>query len=298
MELRHLHHFLAVADELNFSRAAARVNISASPLSRSIQQLEREVGGPLFIRGTRKVEITPLGRALQPRALKVVEEMDALTRDMRRQAVDLVELSIGMTSVRAELARAIIDDVVLQTEPNAAVRLELFDSFAQMDLIVDGSLSLGLVNRRRSDHRLHYLPIMIETPAFALPDTPHNSALTEVLPEDIVGLRLLLQPGFGPIESPLVPYVEAAGEVVQVNAAVVGGLAAVIAEGDACCLTIANEDAPWHRHVIGDGVVIRPMPPELQATTYLCWRADRDNDDDLGAILRLLHERFPQPLQP
>lgn len=298
MELRHLHHFLAVADELNFSRAASRINISASPLSRSIQQLEREVGGPLFIRETRKVELTPLGRALVPRALKVVEQMDALTREMRRRADGRVELSIGMTSVRAELARTIIDEVVMQAQPDAAVRLELFDSFAQMDLIIEGTISLGLVNRRRYDHRLRYLPVMIETPAFALPDTPHNAALTQVLPEDIVGLRLLLQPGFGPIEPPLAPYVDAASEVVQVNAAVVGGLAAVITAGDACCLTIANEDAPWHKYVTGDGIVIRPMPPELHAVTYLCWRADRDNDDDLGAILRLVRDYFPQPRQP
>ncbi|WMN01750.1 LysR substrate-binding domain-containing protein [Rhodococcus erythropolis] len=217
---------------------------------------------------------------------------------MSRRVDGRMELSIGMTSVRADLARAVIDDVVLQEEPGAVVRLELFDSFAQMDLIASGDLSLGLVNRHRSSPQLRFLPVLVETPAFALPDRPRYAELTEVQPGDIDGLRLLLQPGFGPIEQPLTPYVEAARELVEVSAAVVGGLATLIAAGDACCLTIANPEAPWHRYVVGDGVVIRPMPASFpRAVTYLCWRSDRERDDDLGPIISLLRDRFPHSLQ-
>ncbi|MEU4538027.1 LysR family transcriptional regulator [Streptosporangium sp. NPDC023825] len=73
MELRHLRHFVALAEELNFTRAAARELIVQSGLSSSVRALEREVGAQLFVRGIRPVRLTAEGLALLPAARHTLE---------------------------------------------------------------------------------------------------------------------------------------------------------------------------------------------------------------------------------
>jgi DNA-binding transcriptional LysR family regulator len=75
MEFRQLEHFIAVAEELSFTRAAARVNIVQSGLSMSIRALETELGTPLFLREGRAVRLSPAGEALLPEARRVLSAL-------------------------------------------------------------------------------------------------------------------------------------------------------------------------------------------------------------------------------
>jgi DNA-binding transcriptional LysR family regulator len=78
MNLRHLEHWLALADTGSFSRAAEKLHITQSALSRSIQALEEDLGGPLVDRVGKKNELTPLGRSVMERARRIVHEAQEL----------------------------------------------------------------------------------------------------------------------------------------------------------------------------------------------------------------------------
>ena len=78
LDLRQLDAFVAVAEELHFGRAAARIHIAQSPLSRIIQKLESDLGTLLFVRNNRNVRLTEAGRALLESARELLDLADVV----------------------------------------------------------------------------------------------------------------------------------------------------------------------------------------------------------------------------
>lgn len=83
IELRHLRYFVAVAEELNFRRAAERVHIDQTPLSRTIRDLEDQLGVQLFVRTPRKLQLTPAGLCLLQEAREVLIRIERAHRAVR-----------------------------------------------------------------------------------------------------------------------------------------------------------------------------------------------------------------------
>lgn len=97
IELRHLRYFIAVAEELNFRRAAERIHIDQSPLSRAIRDLEEELGVPLFVRLPRRLLLTPAGMKLLTECRKLLVRLERVKRTVRHtHALYQAPLSIGV----------------------------------------------------------------------------------------------------------------------------------------------------------------------------------------------------------
>ncbi|MBD3896764.1 LysR family transcriptional regulator [Halomonas sp. ML-15] len=86
MELRHLRYFCVVAEELNLTRAAARLHMAQPPLSRQIKQLESEVGADLFQRSSRGLRLTAAGQFFYEHTLQILEKVEVTTAATRRMA--------------------------------------------------------------------------------------------------------------------------------------------------------------------------------------------------------------------
>jgi DNA-binding transcriptional LysR family regulator len=148
IELRLLRYFIAVAETEHVGKAAARLHISQSPLSRQIRQLEDLVGVRLFDREHRRIRITPAGRWLLGHARELVARGDALVRDARAiRDGNAGPLAVGF--VGAALATGILPRVLrrLQGErPDVRVILRQASSGVQLAQLRAGELDLALIH--------------------------------------------------------------------------------------------------------------------------------------------------------
>ena len=101
MEMHQIRYFLAVAEELNFTRASEKCNVSQPSLSRAIKLLEEELGGPLFHRERSRTHLTELGRMVRPHLATVYDESRAVKRLSQELGTNAPPLKLGIMSTIA-----------------------------------------------------------------------------------------------------------------------------------------------------------------------------------------------------
>lgn len=148
VELRQLEHFVAVAEDCHFTRAAKRLHIAQSGLSASIRSLERELGAPLFLRSTRQVRLTPEGQALLVEARKTLSASDA-AKDAVAAVQGLLRGTLAVGSLQCLHAihvPGLLADF-LQGHPRLEVSLRHGGSGELIDLVRGGGLDIAFVSR-------------------------------------------------------------------------------------------------------------------------------------------------------
>jgi DNA-binding transcriptional LysR family regulator len=170
VELRHLRYFVAVAEELHFHRAAARLHMSQPPLSQQIRALETELGVELLRRNRRRVDLTEAGSAFLGEAREIlarVQHAGDLARRVARGEVG--KLSVGfvgsaMYATLPEILRAFREE-----HPDVELQLRPFPTAPQLQALRDGRVDVGFLRPPVGSSGLEIETIQRETIVVALP---------------------------------------------------------------------------------------------------------------------------------
>jgi len=153
LEVRELRYFVAVAEELNFSRAAERLGMAQPPLSRAIRLMERRLGVELFERKPREVKLTSAGLSLLEEAPRALSMMAMVSRRARRAAEKTPKLVVAAKpGIAANLLRQIVSAFDgLPDTPTAEIIVSAFHKEA--DMLRDGHADVALLGSPLWDAR-------------------------------------------------------------------------------------------------------------------------------------------------
>jgi DNA-binding transcriptional LysR family regulator len=300
MDLRRLTYFVTVAEEEHFGRAAARLHMTAPPLSQRIRELEAELGVQLFERSTREVHLTPAGSRLLHEArsaLRAVDRFTSLAETLRRAADSTNRpLTFGYChgSEHAALAAA---RRFHEAHPEVAVRPSAFTSLRIFKDLRDGRLSVGLVHPPvpYPDRFASRVLARVAFDHVAVPES-HALATQDVIrASDLEAQPVLLverddAPTYHDATIAYCAALDVRPAWVMHPASQVERMLDMVAVGSGIGWLNAWQAA----HVSREGVVIRPLQPvERFDEFHLVWRID-DHSKSVEQFVEIAMEACPR----
>jgi len=282
IELRHLHYFIAVAEELHFSRAAQRLHISQPPLSQQIRGLEDELGVKLFERTKRQVQLTEAGKIFLERAYGVLGQLEvAIEETQRIGRGEVGRLAIAFVDSAMYTLLPEILRVFREKFPAVELRLQELTTAQQIQALHHKQVDIGIVRSAISEPGLSGSCFLPESLVLALPETHPLSAQTQLSLSTLADESFILFPAkMGPVfYEQIINLCQQAGfrpkvaqEAVQMQT-IVG----LVAAGLGIAFVPASLQN-FHR----SGVIYRPLQEQIPKTgLYLAWR-----QHDLSPVIR------------
>jgi DNA-binding transcriptional LysR family regulator len=289
MDIQQLRYFVTVAEELHFGHAADRLHLTASPLSRRVRELERELGQDLFVREYHQVRLTRFGREFLDAATEVLHGFDALrgfARTTSRPALPLREIGA------APLAPPALVDLVLETfqrlYPDYQTPITLQPSVVLLDKLSARELDLVVVHLPVTAPHLRGLELvrydfviamradddLARRPSLLLADLADRQLLTlsrQLHPTAMQGMNEFLV-GRGIKHLTELPHDDAVQLATQVRRT--RGLT----------LTLADRDLPVSRIFDSPDFAMVPLDePDLYFAAGIAWRAEDESTDPVLA---------------
>lgn len=293
MEMQQVRYFVALARTLNFTRAAEQCNVTQPALTRAIQQLEHELGGPLFNRERSKTHLSELGRMMLP-YLETVAETAQAAKEAAVSASKLenVKLTIG---AMCTIGPRLVSDLLIRFQGNHPdVEVSVADGEAAMmiGLLQSGDLEISIIGvPEELPDSLHQLPVFEEKFVIVLPPNHRLVAQQVVRVADLDGE----------------PYVGRSN--CEVFRAVTEDFAR---RGVSTRKVFSSPRDDWVQGMIKAGLgfgffpeycvtdpdlIVRPLvEPGYSRTIYLATMRGRPHSPAVGAFVReARHHRWPAP---
>jgi len=194
VELRHLQAFVAVGEALHFGRAAVRLQLSPSPVSRTVAELEREVGVPLFVRTHHRVQLTAEGAQLLPQARRLLAEWSAFTSAGRQLSHDRAKprLRVGSPSLAPSGVVDRMIELLAEIAPETEVELEFAASVQLVGALRRGELDLVVAHLPLDEPELRILPVARYDLGLVVRVDDELADRIDVCPGDLAGRRVLM----------------------------------------------------------------------------------------------------------
>ena len=269
--LRELECFVAVAEELSFTRAARRLHLSQPPLSRRIQSLEARLGTPLFLRSPRTVALTPAGRAFLADTKGALAQLQrAAERAKRAARGETARLDIGFVS--AVLNPELVGVFQRFRQDHPAVQLTLHDHppAEQLRAVAEGRLDGGFVGATPTTPTTGMVfipwsqdPLMVYLPRGHRLQSAAKVRMTDLASESFVMVAAESAPCF---TQQIHELCRSAGFRPKVVQEAVRGQAVIVMV--AAGTGVAILPAAMER-IAGDAVVARPLAAKGATVTYV-----------------------------
>lgn len=297
MDLRHLRYFVAVAEEQNFTRAAERLHISQPPLSRQIQDLEDELGLPLFERGSRPLRLTEAGRFFYGHATRLLQQAEQAVRTTKRIAQVERRLVIGFVSSTMYGALPRLVRLFRAARPQIDISLQEMNTIEQVEALKAGRIDVGFGRIRFDDPAVKREVLREERLVAAIP-MEHELAksegamtLAEVAAYDNLVYPRNTRPGY--LDQVLSIFRDAGLEPVAIHEVQEMQTAlGLVAAGVGVCVVPASV----HR-LRPDEVVYRPLAEPQAVSPIIMSTRLHDQSEDLVLLRSLIDQVYREQAQ-
>ncbi len=195
MELRHLRYFIAVAEELHFSRAAAREHLSQPAISQQIRHLEADLGVQLLHRTKRSVQLTEAGQVFLVEARRTLQQAEqAVQRTQQASRGEWGRLNVGFTGSALYSVLPRIVQTFRERFPGVELSLSELCTPQQVEALLDGQLQLGFLHPPIEAAALCLEPVLREEIVVVLPEAHPLGARAQLCLQDLADQPFILFP--------------------------------------------------------------------------------------------------------
>lgn len=290
MELRQIQYFLAVAEELNFGRAAERLQIAQPPLSRQIRAFEDELGVELFRRTKRRVELTEAGRAFLEEARQILAQVEQGVQVAQRASRgEIGRLVVGFEGSSTYDVIPMSLKVYRERFPDVDLVVYAMTTEEQLQALLEGRIGIGFVVSPNNNSKLVIEVILREPLLVALPENHPLATRSQVRVRELASepfitfqrnrgcglydqaIAVCRRAGFSPI------VIQEADEMQVMLGFVAAGLGIALLSASV-------------QHFQRPGVVYRTLQPSTSKVTLaIAWQRD-DSSAVLQAFIEVIRE--------